>query len=60
VVSSHLPFELDARDADFARECLSWSSQTQCEIQDLIAATKRVIADTRALMAEADRMIARY
>ena len=60
MVSSHRPFELDARAPDFARECLAWSSQTQGEIQGLIAATKRVIADTRALMAEADRMIARY
>ena len=59
VVNSHLPFELDARDPNFARECLSWSFQTQCEIQELIAGTKLLISNSRALMVEADHIFAR-
>jgi hypothetical protein len=57
-IDSHLPFELDARDPDFARQCLLWSSQTRCEIQEVIASTKHTIAISRALIAEADRLLA--
>jgi hypothetical protein len=46
--NSHLPFHLDARDPDFARQCLIWSAQTRSEIQQIIA---------DALIAEADRIL---
>jgi hypothetical protein len=57
-VGSHLPFELDARDPDFFREIQLWSSQTQGDLQELLAATQQTIATTKALIAEVDRMIA--
>jgi hypothetical protein len=54
----HLPFQLDARDPDFARQCLLWSLQTRCEIQATIATTQQTIATSKALMAEMDQILA--
>lgn len=54
----HLPFERDARDPNFARDALVWAAQTQQDIRELVTATRHTIATTRALMAEADRLIA--
>jgi hypothetical protein len=59
MINPHLPFELDARDPDFVRKVFSWSCQVQREIQELVAATERTIATSRALMAEADYLLAR-
>lgn len=54
-LDSHLPFKLDTRDANFPRECLAWAAQTEMEIKDVIAATKKA----RELMTEVDCMLAR-
>jgi hypothetical protein len=55
----HLPFDIDPRDPDFAREMFSWASETQSEICELLAATRQTLAVSRALMASADRILAR-
>ena len=51
--------QLDIRHPDFAHQCLVWASQTHLEIQELVATAKKEIANSRELMAEADRIIAR-
>jgi hypothetical protein len=58
-VNPHLPYELDSRDPNFAREMLEWSEQTRREIQEVLASTRRTIATTRVLIAEADLILAR-
>jgi hypothetical protein len=55
----HLPFDLDPRDPNFAREMLSWSLQTRCEISELLANATETLATSRALMAQTDRLLAR-
>jgi len=59
VINSHLIFELDVRDPDFAGKCASWSGQVQREMQETVAATERTIATSRALMTLADHILAR-
>jgi hypothetical protein len=55
-----VPSQLDTRDPDFARHSSVWAAQTQCEITALVEATKEAIADSRALMVEADRIVASF
>jgi hypothetical protein len=55
---AHPPLDLDSRDPDFDRKMLARASRVRCEMHELILLTKETIATTRALMAEADRMIA--
>jgi len=38
---------------------LLWAMQTQSEIHELVIASKRTIAATKVMIAEADRMLAR-
>jgi hypothetical protein len=54
-----LPLDLDPKDPNFSRQCLDWSWTTQAEIADLIAGTKKEIAASWALLAEANRILAR-
>jgi hypothetical protein len=51
-------FNLDACDVNFAREVSLWAFQVQYEIQELVAGTERSIATSKALIAEADRLLA--
>jgi hypothetical protein len=48
----------DPRDPDFDRKALAWAFQARCEIHELTLATTKMIDATRALIAEADRMLA--
>jgi len=57
-LNARLPFELDARDPGFSRECLLWARQTQREIQETIEATKETIDKSKELMTEVDRILA--
>ena len=59
MVDHHLPFILDAKDPDFPRQCLAWAFEAKSEIMELIAKANGDIAISRALMAEADRILAR-
>ena len=54
---SHTPFEIDARDADFCLAMRSWSSRTQRDMQELLAAGQATIATSRVLIAQADRLL---
>jgi hypothetical protein len=54
-----LPAEIDIHDVNFARDMLSWSLQTQRDMDELVAATKKTLATSRDLMAQADRVLAR-
>lgn len=51
-----LPLDLDARDPNFGRDMPAWACQMQCDIHELIAASKETIADSRTMMATADRV----
>jgi hypothetical protein len=53
-----LPSELDAKEPDFHRRSLQWALEAKCEIMELIAGTENEIARSRALMANADRILA--
>lgn len=49
---------LDFCDRNFHHIALARAFQAQCEIREIILVTKETIATTRALVAEADRMLA--
>jgi hypothetical protein len=57
--SYHLSFKSELHDANCVHEVTLWAFQARCEMCWLVAASERVIADSRGLMAEADRMLAR-
>jgi hypothetical protein len=38
---------------------MAWPMETKAEIDALVAATKRTIADSRTMIAEADHLLAR-
>jgi len=57
--SHHLLLELDAKDPDFPRQVLAWAFEAKSEIMELIAKATGDIAISRALMTEADRILAR-
>ena len=52
------PADLDIRDPDFRSKFLLWQNQQHCEIADLIERTKGTLAVSRALMEEADLLLA--
>ena len=55
---THYLRPLDTRGPDFARRCSLWAAQTQLEMLALIKGSKKTIAESRALMLEADRILA--
>jgi hypothetical protein len=62
MANSHLPFELDARQPDFQPDYAFFRAQsetTRAEIDEMVAATRRVIAASETLIAECDRTLAR-
>ena len=58
-LNARLPFELDARDPSFPRECILWARQTQREMEETIEATKETIDKSKELITEVDRILAR-
>ena len=52
------PVELDVDDPEFSRKYLLWAHQVQCEIVELLAGSRETLANSRALMLEADRLLA--
>jgi hypothetical protein len=52
------PADLDIRDPDFAGKYLSWTHQLRCDMDELIAGTRATLAESRALLQEADRLLA--
>ncbi len=59
MTQSHLPPQLDACDPQFLPHLMAWPMETKAEIDALVAATKRTIADSRTMIAEADHLLAR-
>jgi hypothetical protein len=58
-IETHHSFpNADVRDPDFPGRFLLWSHDVQIEVWELIASSKETLAQSRALMAEADRMLA--
>ncbi len=55
----HLPFEIDARDPDFAYKSASWLFEVHCQVNELITRTKETIVTSNELMAKVDRLLAR-
>lgn len=53
-----LPLELSTDDPGFSSQMALWAFGSTHEMQDLVVATKKTIATSRALMAEADRILA--
>ena len=53
------PTDIDVRGPGFAREMLRWSLQMRSEIHQLVAGSNEAIATSNALIAEADRILAR-
>lgn len=52
------PSQLDTRDPDYANKYSLWAGRTECDLAELIAATRETIASSRALIVEADRILA--
>ena len=57
--NQRFPIHFDARGPNFGREMLQWSQWVQSEIDQLVAGSHEAIATSNALMAEADRILAR-
>jgi hypothetical protein len=49
----------DITDPSFPALCAIWTRQMRSEMQETIALTRKTLAESRALMAEVDRIIAR-
>lgn len=54
----HILSPPDVWDPDFPAKCQAWTRQKRSEMQELLARTERTIAETKALMKEADRIVA--
>ena len=54
-----LPSQLDICDPDFPAQCQRWTAQMRSEMQETITVTKQTLAESRTLMAEIDRVLAR-
>ncbi len=50
---------LDVRQPNFAHRCIVWAAQTQREIHELVAATKKEIAISEDLLSKVDRILNR-
>ena len=50
---------LDIRDPEFPRKAVSLTFKIVREFQETLIATKKTIANSRELMAEADRILAK-
>ncbi len=55
----HLPFELDARDPNFAHKSASWAFEMECHINELVMRGQETIAASYELMAKVDRLLVR-
>lgn len=53
-----LPLELDAGDPNFSSRMCLWAFSAACEMKELVVATQKTITTSRALLAEADRVLA--
>jgi hypothetical protein len=53
------PSELDIADHDFSAKSVMWTGQMQSEMDQLVALTKQTIAESRRLVTEIDRLLAR-
>ena len=49
----------DTTDPNFPALCAVWTGQMRSEMQETIGLTRKTLAESRALMAEVDRIIAR-
>ncbi|MGN6747314.1 MAG: hypothetical protein ACTHJS_01840 [Xanthobacteraceae bacterium] len=54
----HPLFELSARDPSFRSAASSWAVETRCEMDGMVADTKRMIASSKVLLAEAALILA--
>ena len=53
-----LPLELDVCDPKFLSQMRLWAFSATYEMKEVVVATQKTIATSRALMAEADRLLA--
>lgn len=53
------PSELDIADHNFPAKCVVWTDQMRFEMDELLVLTKHTIAESRTLIAEIDRVLAR-
>lgn len=53
-----LACEVDVRDPRFPAQCMAWTNQMRSEIQEIIALTNGTIATSKALIKQADRLLA--
>lgn len=61
VALSHLlPSKLDIRDPAFPARCMAMTDQMRVEMGELIVLTRKHIDESRVLMAQADRLLARH
>lgn len=52
------PANRNIRDSDFPEKCLLSPHQVQSDMDELIAGTRATLAESRALLQEADRLLA--
>jgi hypothetical protein len=50
--------DLDVRYSNFDHNLFLWAFQMQCEIHELVLATRETIAVSRAMIADTDRILA--
>ena len=53
-----LPLELDVCDPKFLLQMRLWAFGATFEMKEIVVATQKTIVTSRALMAEADRLLA--
>ena len=56
---SHSPSALNPDDPEFLQQLTVWLAGARHEINVSIASTEKVLAESRAIMVEADRALAR-
>jgi hypothetical protein len=57
---SSTPFDLEICNPDLHRIALARAFRMQCEMHELFLITKETVAATRAMIAEADRILAEH
>jgi hypothetical protein len=57
--SSLLPLGLDPHDPNFERKSRSWAFEAQCQMNELVLRTRETVDESRELVAEVNRLLAR-
>jgi hypothetical protein len=56
---SHILCPPNIGDPDFPAKYMAWTAQIRSEINETVALTRKILAECRGLLKEADRVLAR-